>query len=326
MTIHKLNNQKISVFILALFLFATSCKGSKKVADVPAKEESGILLQVNMEKGQSFRYKQDIKQQISQSIMGMENEMSQNIGFGFEMSVVDVIDGRPKVKVSYLSASYMMDNPMMQVDFDSEKSMENVPDAALGAAALIGLNFYGYVNKEGNLENMEGLEAFQEGLIENMRKLNPNVNEMMVAAMKEQYSAEKMQESFSGLSAFYPKTRVNVGDSWNQKMSIKTTFEMDLDTDYTLNKVEDGKAYLGVNSRLTTNPDTPLEVQGMLLSYAMEGDQTGETIVDLKTGMAISSTINQDINGIMTMEGGQIPEPTEVPMGIKSITTITLIK
>ena len=101
---------------------------------------------------------------------------------------------------------------------------------------------------------------------------------------------------------------------------------MDMDTDYTLNKVDNGKAYLSVNSRLSTDPDTPLEMQGMLLTYAMEGNQTGETVIDLKTGMAISSSINQDVNGIMTMEGGQLPEPTEVPMGIKSETTITLIK
>ncbi|MEO1218210.1 MAG: DUF6263 family protein [Bacteroidota bacterium] len=326
MTIHTLNNQRITIFILSLLLFLSGCKSSKKVAEVPVKDESGYLLKVNMEKGDSFRYKQEIKQEITQSIMGMNNEMKQNIGFGFEMMAVDEIAGRTKVKISYLSASYMMDNPMMQADFDSEKSMENVPDAALGAAALIGLSFYGYLNDEGGLEDMEGLEEFKEGLIENMRKINPEVNEVMIAAMQEQYNSDKMKESFSGLSAFYPKARIEVGDSWNQKMTIKSSFAMDLDTDYTLDKVEEGKAYISVNSRLTTDPDSPLEMQGMLLTYAMEGDQIGETIVDLKTGMAVSSSVNQNVNGIMTMEGGQLPEPTEVPMGIKSVTTITLIK
>jgi len=103
---------KLIVFFLSILLIQTACKGSKKVAEAPAKEESGYLLQVNMEKGQTFKYKQDIKQVITQSIMGMNNEMNQNIGFGFEMSVEDVVEGRPKVKISYLSASYMMDNPM----------------------------------------------------------------------------------------------------------------------------------------------------------------------------------------------------------------------
>lgn len=326
MTIQNLGKQKTSILFLSLTMGLFFLLSPSNLLAQKTKKGKGILLKVNMKKGQSFKYKQEIKQNISQSIMGMDNELKQNIGFGFEMSVVDVIEGRPKVKISYLSASYMMDNPMMQADFDSEKSMENVPDVALGSAALIGLSFYGYVNDEGGMEDMEGLEEFKEGLIANMRKLNPNVNEAMVAAMREQYTSEKMKESFSGLSSFYPKTRVDVGDSWNQKTTINSSFSMDMDTDYTLNKVEDGKAYLGVDSRLSTDPDTPMEMQGMLLTYAMEGNQTGETVIDLKTGMAISSSINQDINGIMTMEGGQLPEPTEVPMGIKSVTTITLIK
>ena len=89
--------EKLIVLVLSFLLVQTACKSSKKVADVSAKDESGILLQVNMKKGQTFRYQQEIKQDITQSVMGMTNEISQNIGFGFEMAAEEVVDGKTKV-------------------------------------------------------------------------------------------------------------------------------------------------------------------------------------------------------------------------------------
>ena len=100
--------------------------------------------------------------------------------------------------------------------------------------------------------------------------------------------------------AVYPEGKVKVGESWATDIKPLENSEMKVHMNYTLLKIARNHATIGVDGTLTAN-----EVAGKEIS--LNGTTSGEMIVDRKTGILISSSIDMEIDMEMEEGGNKIP-------------------
>jgi len=74
---------------------------------------------------------------------------------------------------------------------------------------------------------------------------------------------------------------------------------------------------------LSTSEGALTEANGMTQRFNLNGTSDFHLILDANTGWVIENSISQNIDGSVTLEGGQLPAPMEVPMKIKSATKVT---
>ncbi|MEM9420742.1 MAG: DUF6263 family protein, partial [Planctomycetota bacterium] len=77
---------------------------------------------------------------------------------------------------------------------------------------------------------------------------------------------------------------------------------MSITTQYTLKEFDDATATLGVAGDIKPHPNAePVVMNGMEMDAEFAGTQAGQTVLDRASGWVISSTIDQDMQGGMTM-------------------------
>lgn len=318
---------KNSILISSLILFAlvfSSYKPSDKVSERAPK----IDLKLNLKKGQVLNIKTDINQVITQSMMGMENVINQDIGMYYDMKVDDIVDGNYDMTVTYTRATFSTNNPMGSVEFDSETDKEDLAPMALGYAAVVDKSFKVRLSPKGRVLEVKDMDKFLAETIETINELNPDLGPQIAEGMKQQFGEKALKNSVENMVIHYPEKPVKVGATWDHSYSVQQGqgFEMFIENIYTLDRVEDGKAHLSVKANVYTSKDATMEMQGMTMIYKLTGEQTGSFVLDKSTNWVLESSLEQQVEGDMNISGGQIPEPMDIPMGIKTTTSNVWVK
>ena len=114
-------------------------------------------------------------------------------------------------------------------------------------------------------------------------------------------NSDLMNNLSSGNShAVYPEGKVKVGDTWETDINPMEDSEMKVHMVYTLLKISRKHAELGVVGTISAN-----EIEGK--DITLDGNTAGTMIVDRKTGMLISSTIDLDMTMNLDQAGVLIP-------------------
>ncbi len=98
----------------------------------------------------------------------------------------------------------------------------------------------------------------------------------------------------------FPKHKVKVGDSWQADIKPMKTDNMQIHMKYTLKKVSGKKATIAIDGTITAN-----KISGQDIN--LSGTQTGEAVVNIKTGWPVSSHMTQDIKMKVEKNGMEIP-------------------
>lgn len=115
--------------------------------------------------------------------------------------------------------------------------------------------------------------------------------------------------------AVYPNGKVAVGESWETDLKPTDASEMKVHNKYTLMKLSRKQAVISVEGTLSAN-----EISGQEIN--LSGATVGEMVVDVKTGMLITSTIDLEMDMDIDQGGAKIP----ASMISTSITNVTKIE
>lgn len=299
-----------SILLLLFFLLSTGFN-----ADEPLKK---LKLKLNLKKGQVLNISNVMQQTISQSVMGADNSFDQSIGMYYTMTVKDVVDGMYELEVNYSRTTFKTDSPIGAVDYDSDINKEDIAPMAMGFAAIVGESFTTKMDERGKVIEMLGMEEFLENVMENLLKLSPEMGPGMADMIKKQYGGGTLAKGMENITMYFPPKAVKKGASWQSNSTLSLNFEMEISNTFTLDDIKDGKAYISVESELSTNKDKEVEMQGMKMLYDLQGVQKGSFVVDIDSGWLLYAEVDQDINGDMSIDSPQLPNPMDVPMGIKS--------
>jgi hypothetical protein len=253
-------------------------------------------------KGQKIEIKNDTKSVISQEMMGQAIEITVDANMVHQLEVKD------KMSNSYLISSTLTKMTTngsamgQEMKFDSDKKEDM--ESETGKLMKDQLN----VTKEIEISEMAKV-------IKSATKAAPAAPSGKMMDMINNMTGGYIDESNGASSAFeiIPAGK-KIGDFWSDSTIIG---DIKTYNSYTLKSINNNIATLELKGKQVINKK--MEQQGMEINIKMEAKISGESIVDINTGLLQQKTTLTDGNGSAEVMGQSIPMSSK-------ITTITSIK
>lgn len=295
----------LSVLLLFNLIVSSSCFNSN--AEKTSSNEK-IQLSLKMEKGDVKRVKNIIKQDISQEVMGMQQEMTQNTTLFYQYKVTEKNAGNMTVEVLYERVQMYQENQAGVVEYDSDNPPEVLPDAAVGYAAIVGKSFTIEITSKGKVTKVNGIDEMINDMIEEM-ELDAQNREQVKELMKNQFGEEAMRGTMENMMAIYPDEKVGINDTWDREFTNTMMIPIQVNNHYKLTDIQSNNVLIDVNSEINSiEGDDTFEVAGMVMKYDLKGTQSGKITVDRETGWTNDSEIKQKMNGTITVTGEMMGE------------------
>jgi len=278
--------KKITILFAAVVLLfgvssMQSCKSSSKAA-------GSTMFKFNLEKGKGYDY--ELQWDLDTKVQGSATKVS--ITGLYSMLVSDVQGDVRSVTTSYKKIHMNMNVMGMEIDIDSDKPQGNDDtDPAknpLGMmnkmiSSLVDKPFVIKVNEEGKVLEVDGFEKIIEDMI-NTLTVDESAKAQARASMKDQFSEQNIKDQFAQVFYIFPNKEIKVGDTWEKSYSTGGKMAANNTTVFTVKSIE------GDHVSLTTK--TKIKSAG---EQDLEGEQSGNVLVDSKTGLMINAEFDQDI-------------------------------
>ncbi len=279
----------IYVLVIALFF---ACSGNKEVE-----------LKLNLEKGKKYYYKFVNQQDITQEMMGDTVEFKQSITWGYELDVLDVVDGIMTIKTTYDHIQMSNDNQVFNLSYDSKEPLDSTNMFAFVMSNFINKSFTMDVTPGGVVSNVQGFDEIFSSIVTELGE----DSEVIIQNLRSQFSEESVSENLELGFKIFPENKVKVGDTWFILNIVNGPFSMDIDNTYTLKSIKNGIAKIEISSTIKQDD----EISGIAMlpgaEISIDGTQKGELSLDISTGLVIQSSINQSINQLIKAQGMEIP-------------------
>jgi len=252
-----------------------------------------VMLKYNLTKGDKYTTHVNLNQDITMTAQGQTINMNQIITSDISTDITEVT---PKIiKTSNKLDKMTMKQNMMgqELNYDSSdpstyasgrgKQIGDVLNKIIGKSYGITMDHFG---------NISGYDLSE--LIKSGGQVSGSI---------------KSGNSY----VIFPGHKVKVGDSWQADIKPMKTDNMKVHMKYTLKKLTGKKATIALDGIITANTLNGQNIQ-------LNGTQTGEMIVNVKTGWPLSGHMTQDIKMKMEKNG------VEIPMNISSTIITTTEK
>lgn len=279
------------LFSLIIILFVISCKENK--AD----------LKLNLEKGIKYYYSFVNNQDITQEMMGDTVKFVQSITWGYQLEVTEVKEGVMTIKTTYDHIKMSNDNQVYNLSYDSKEPLDSTNIFAFVMSNFIDKSFTMDVSSDGTVSNIVGFDDIFTSILAELGE----DGEIIIQNLRSQFSEETVSENLELGFKIFPKEVVKIGDTWNIMNIVNGPFSMDIDNTYTLKSIKSGVATVELTSTIKQDDEITgiADLPGAEIS--IDGSQKGELQIEIKTGLVIKSTINQEINQLIKAQGMEIP-------------------
>jgi hypothetical protein len=259
-----------------------------------------VKLSFNPAKGKKYEYAMQMVQTIEQNAMGQKIPMETEMDMKYLMEIKDKNSQQTQAQFTYRDISYVLSSPMMKMGYDSKNPVENPSemDRTLNRifSTLIGKPFTLNVAPDGSVKSVTGMDAIA-GNMTRAVAADGQMAAQVSAQMKQQFSDEAVKNMFEQSLKIYPASAVKPGDSWNTESTAAVSgMNTTVKTRYTLKEVKKNEATIAVESTVDMQPGAGVEGK-------LSGTQTGTMLVDVKTGMPVSSELSQNIKGSIKTQG-----------------------
>ena len=287
--------KKTTVFLSVMIVFfgmagIDSCQSAKS-------STAGKLLKLNLEKGKGYDY--EMVMDLDQGIADQEPHISVTTSYTIEIMADD---GNTKtIDATYNSFKMNMKMMGMDVDIDSEKpltvaredSAEKNPIEMMNRLfrAIKGQKFEMKVNAEGKVLSVEGMDKMAGAIMDSL-DLGEEVRKTAVQSFNKQFNSKNISEQFERIFSIFPNKEMKVGESWDKNFEISNPFPGKYNTTYKVKEIEGDMVTLVEKTRIESNSE----------KIKLSGDQTGELVVDSKSGLVVNAnmahTIEVTTNGL----------------------------
>ncbi|GEM_PF-1079075 len=259
---------------------------------------SKILLRLEPENGKKVSWFIDTEMNMKMTPPGMPQEMNLAMrnGIGLSLVVVSVANETVTLSNTIDSMSMIMTGmPGMDMNYRSTASNPNDPNQAAMEETLRPLlesKIVAIFSQLGKVQQLQGITELNEALGAGGGTAGMSSN------------------PYENLQAFFPvyaAKKVSPGSTWVEEVELTNNgMPMNVAYTYTLLEVKDNIAKLGI-SALIDMPSSTFEQQGMSMTIAMKGTQTGEILVSTRDGFTQSATIRQEFQMDMVTMGMEMP-------------------
>ena len=309
------------IFLVALFVVlgaAAACDGIGKVR-----------LALRLAKGARYEVSLKADQFVSQTVMGVAQDVRQAIATDYAVTVEDVDSkGNTTLGFIYERIAVRISSPLGGMEYDSAAPPADVPPGLSAYAAIIGKGFAITVTPDLKISRVTGIDELLASILEPFAALDEQTRQSVEKMLREEFGEDAIRQTVEQSFRIYPDGPVGVGEQWSRTMRLRAGFPMILETTYTLAARKDGLATLAVRGAIRSDPESPdLEIGPMKLRVDLNGAQTGTTQVDEKTGWTMHSEVAQEVTGEMKMAGmPDAPDDSVAPITLRGTIVLEVKK
>ena len=279
----------VAIFLLSVFSFR--CLGADK-----------YTLELNLEKGKTYKQRSISDGKMSLNAMGQDIEMGSKTETFVHFNVIERNDDVYDIQMTYQKMKMSMDG-MMSFSIDSDS-----PDGSSAKAlqSFIGVPIDIQLTKGGKVIAVKDADQIA-------KKINGVSDEQVKQMISQQLSESAIQATFNR-TAFLPAKPVAVGDKWDATLNVNSNgVDIISKLDLTLKQVKDDIATIDFTGTLATpEGGAVMQIQGMEADVTVKGTQTGTVRLDLKTGWIISSEAIQKSTQEIVVMGNALDMQMEV--------------
>lgn len=298
-----------SILYCALFsaiLFLAGCKtGTTSGGGTGDK----VSLEVHLEPGTIYKQVSKTDQTSEQSVMGMKTKTTSITETYFENEVLGVdAEGVVDIKCTYKRVKMTMDNGIAgKSSYDSDKDSADVPMQGQAFQAMIGRSIGFKMDKRGTVIEVSGVDQLMDAAMGSAGEMGGPEMEMMKKTLKATLGDEGMKSMMQAASIQYPDVLVAEGDTWGKQIGSMGVMPLKMDITYKVDLIDADKVVLSFEGTITSDKENALDLGIMQMEMDLSGKYSGTSEISRKTGMVISSTVNQDMDGSMKTMGMNIP-------------------
>lgn len=279
--------KKLSFFLATVFIILAvagvqSCKSSSKASATK-------MFKFNLEKGKGYDY--ELVWDLDTKVAGQTSAVS--VTGLYSMNITDVVDNIRTITTAYKSMRMNMSVAGLELDIDSDKPEQKEADGQIGQVVglmnkvvkgIIGKPFVMKVDDEGKVLEIKGFEKIFMDMVDSMG-LDENMKAQLTASLKDQFSEQTLKDQFAQVFNIFPNKEVKIGDSWQKEYSTSGRMAAKYTTTYTVKEIEGEHVTLTAKTKITSSAN----------GQEMDGTQSGNIIVDSKTGMMVNAEFDQNI-------------------------------
>lgn len=279
--------KKMPLFIVlvlaSMSLTLPSCKTTSKTADAK-------LFKFNLQEGKSYDY--ELVWDLDTEVMGQTSSVS--VSGLYSMDVAKIEGGVRSVETAYksLKMSIIAMGMNLEVDSDNKETDNGEKDITKNPVGMMNKMVAGLVNKkfiikvdeEGRVLEVIGLEKILTGMIDSMG-IEGAARAQALASMKDQFSDQSVKDQFSQVFTIFPNKEIKVGDKWTKTFSTSGKMGGAYSTEYTVKGIEGDHVSLITRTKIAS-------LSG---GDDITGTQSGNMLVDSKTGLMINAEFDQDL-------------------------------
>jgi hypothetical protein len=337
----KTNFWRVTPSLLACCLVPASlCRAADEPAGAPAiattapEKIDQVELRLRLKQGEAYGLRSISEQKIIQTVNGQKVNVMQIIGFDMRYDVLKVDEaGNMTVKFTYTGATFLINGPMGNIEYDSTLPNDKVPDPVKGIASMIGQSLQLTMSPTGRVLDVQGVEAMMDKMSKAIDIPDANLREAIQSQMKAQFNAESIKKMTESSAAVYPGKPVAIGESWNRDAAVAGMGgpSMAMQSTYTLKERRDGIAFIEMVAKMGSGDNPPTVKMGMLdVKNELTGEMKSSLEVDEATGWIRNSDGRAEASGKVTTvvhrpaaNGGDMT--IEAPIAINSRTRLSSI-
>ena len=277
--------KKLSLLLaMGFMMFAVasiqSCKSSSQAS-------GSKMFKFNLENGKGYDYEMvfDLQTKVGPQTINM------TVGGEYSMNITGTEGDVKSVATSYKSMRMNMQAGGMNIDIDSDKPLAEDgngkdPLQMMNRVfkGLVGKQFIIKVDESGKVLEVTGFDKILTGMVDSMG-MEDNMKMQIEASLKDQFNNESIKDQFAQVFTIFPNKEIKVGDSWEKSYSTTGKMGATFTTTYTAKEIEGDHITLASKTKITSKEG----------GEEISGDQTGNIIVDSKTGLMINAEFDQNM-------------------------------
>lgn len=280
-------------------------------------------LGLNLKEGETYSQYYVSSSKISQTIMGMEQEVNMEISGGVNYFVKKKNKDSYTMEVSYSRMVMKTKTMAGEVTFSSEGETDDLISSLL--KALIGKKFDVEMQKNGVISKIENTDRLWGEMMSVMPEMPEAQKEQVLNQIKTAYGDKAFKGNIEMITAILPDQNVKEGGTWKNTVKLESGMSAFLDNTFILAEVNDDYIMVEGESRMyTEGKEAYQEINGMKATFDLSGKVISTYKLDPETNWVIEGSIDQEMSGEVDIaDNPQLPGGITFPMSIKTEMKVT---
>ena len=297
---------RINSLLLPLIFF-TACKfvpADDSKNETYLKEGPAFNVLLNPENGSTYRYtvsnKTDVEAEVNEQEVVSKNYSDMVISYAVGRDTANDL----LLTMQYEKIKLKVQNGKEETELDADNAKYSLSMLEKMLGGLQESKFEIQLKPNGTVKNIGGFKEAGDRVFKQIQF--KNMQEMQVARelWDKTIEANMVRQSVNQFFRIFPDSSIHLREKWTITQTQEGEFDLKTTTTYFVKAITEDKVFVESVAVITSNSETTEALRNVA---DLKGEQTGEYVLELKTGMLLSAKLTANIKGNVMIQGGNAP-------------------